>query len=78
MMMENTFGNNVHDLRKHYQLLKEKGYISKQLGLRRFEQLRAAISPSLVDLDNLFQLLRKSIQRYFLLLLLLLFNIDIV
>lgn len=62
--IENTYGNNVRNLRQHLKDMKKNGIFLKGFGIRRFEQIRHALNPSLFDLNELLSILRTSIQRY--------------
>ncbi len=62
--MENTFANDVRNLRAHFnQMAKKHGYV-KKIGQRRFEALRTAWNPTVEELQLLTEILVSASKRY--------------
>jgi hypothetical protein len=64
MLIENTYGNNNHNLRNHFKFVKSTYGKIKALGIIRFEQLRNNIIVTLSELLELTNILVSSIKRY--------------
>jgi len=64
LLLENTFGNDVRSLSKHYKSLKKDYGPFTGLGFRRFSMLRTSFRPSLAQISQISQILRTSIHRY--------------
>jgi hypothetical protein len=65
MRIENTYGNETHNLRIHFNLLLKSYDFVKKMDQRRFEVLRSAFHPTLEELRNLSNLLVNASKRYF-------------
>jgi hypothetical protein len=64
MMIENTFGNDSSNLRKHFQKLKEefnkKSLSWGKIGWNRFQDLRSAMNPTINEIRALTDILVKN------------------
>jgi hypothetical protein len=65
MLLENSWGNSNKTLRKHLKHIQtELGFKIKKLGVRRFQQIRQLLEPSVSELKELTDMLVKGSQRY--------------
>lgn len=64
MQLENTYGNNTHDLRNHYKLIKKEFGNIPKLGLKRFQLLRCCFNPTISQLIILSEMIGESSQKY--------------
>jgi hypothetical protein len=62
--MENTFGNDTSDIRSHYKKMNTLFGKIPNLGMRRFEQLRSALNPTIEELEELIDILVTISKRY--------------
>jgi hypothetical protein len=60
LLVENTWGNNVRDMRVHLKYLNEHYGKVKGLGINRFCQLIPALDPELSDIETLVLLLNGA------------------
>ena len=64
ILIENTFDNDTHDFRTHLKKLKAEYGRIKKMGIRRIEMLKRAFSPTIVELQQLTNLITGNIQKY--------------
>ena len=64
LIIGNTYGNSVKDLRKHLQKIKETEGKVKGLGQDRFVALWGSFNPSITEIDNIVDILHASSMRY--------------
>jgi len=55
MRVENTYGNDTHDLRVHFKRIKTRFGGIKKLGIDRFQLLRKCFDPTIEELSFLSQ-----------------------
>ena len=61
--MENTYGNSFKDLREHYFFLQKDYGPFKNLGSKRFEDLKSAFHPSIKDISEMVDILSEYSQK---------------
>lgn len=62
MEIESTYGNNTHKLRNHHQQIKAK--FPKIMGIDRFERIRRALTPTILELQQLSNMLGDIFKGY--------------
>ena len=65
ILIENTYGNEVRNIRDHFQKVFTIYGSVKALGERRFQMLFHAFDPSLEQLKQLTSMLSDAAKRYF-------------
>ena len=64
IFLENTYGNDIRSLRKHFKKFVNQNGPMKKLGLRRFELLRNCFDPPKEILKQLTDILVEESQKY--------------
>ena len=60
MLVENTYANNTHNMRKHFKSIKQQYGRVKGLGMDRFEQLTHAFNPSIQQIKEITDILHNQ------------------
>ena len=64
IFIENTYGNSVHNLRKHHQEIKEKEGKINGLEIDRFKQLWRSFNPTIEELQDIINILNKIFNKF--------------
>lgn len=64
MQIENSYGNNTTDLRKHFQKIKTEIGVEMPFGQKRFLLLRKCMNPKLDQLNKICNILTKNFQKF--------------